>query len=147
MCVCARLLEGLQIYLQSLFFFKWKIWTKYSKRLRIDHYCGECMTFIILCNLMASLTGWMQVYVNSGSWWWTGRRGVLRFMGSQRVRHDWATEWIELKLTNTTVGGGRWRDWVGSRGGREKWKKKAKCRGTQSIQNGLRHHQVKSAAS
>ena len=30
--------------------------------------------------------------VNSGSWWWTGRPGVLRFMGSQRVRHDWATE-------------------------------------------------------
>ena len=26
------------------------------------------------------------------SWWWTGRPGVMRFMGSQRVRHDWATE-------------------------------------------------------
>ena len=32
------------------------------------------------------------VWVNSGSWWWTGRPGVLRFMGSQRVGHDWATE-------------------------------------------------------
>jgi len=31
-------------------------------------------------------------WVNSRSWWWTGRRGVLRFMGSQRVRHDWAAE-------------------------------------------------------
>jgi len=30
--------------------------------------------------------------VNSGSWWWTGRPGVLQFMGSQRVRHDWTTE-------------------------------------------------------
>ena len=30
--------------------------------------------------------------VNSGSWWWTGRPGVLQFMGSQRVGHDWATE-------------------------------------------------------
>ena len=32
------------------------------------------------------------------SWWWTGRPGVLRFMGSQRVGHDWATElnWTEL---------------------------------------------------
>ena len=29
---------------------------------------------------------------HSGSWWWTGRPGVLRFMGSQRVGHDWATE-------------------------------------------------------
>ena len=32
------------------------------------------------------------VWVNSGSWWWTGRRGVLRFMGLQRVGHDRATE-------------------------------------------------------
>ena len=30
--------------------------------------------------------------VNSGSWWWKGRPGVLQFMGSQRVRHNWATE-------------------------------------------------------
>ena len=29
---------------------------------------------------------------SSRSWWWTGRPGILRFMGSQRVRHDWATE-------------------------------------------------------
>ena len=34
----------------------------------------------------------MWVWVNSWSWWWTGRPGVLRFMGSQRVGHDWATE-------------------------------------------------------
>ena len=32
------------------------------------------------------------VWVNSGSWWWTERPGVLQFMGLQRVRHDWATE-------------------------------------------------------
>ena len=50
---------------------------------------------------MASLTLWTWVWVNSGSWWWTRRPGVLRFLGSQRVRHDWATElnWTELKLT------------------------------------------------
>ena len=41
---------------------------------------------------MASLTWWTWVWVNSGRWWWTGRPGVLRFMGSQRVRHDWVTE-------------------------------------------------------
>ena len=41
---------------------------------------------------MASLTLWTWVWVNSGSWWWTGRPGMLRFMGSQKVRHDWATE-------------------------------------------------------
>ena len=36
-------------------------------------------------------------WVDSGSWWWTGRPGVLRFMGLQRVGHDWATElnWTE----------------------------------------------------
>ena len=46
---------------------------------------------------MASLTRWTWVWVNSGSWWWTGRPGVLRFLGSQRVGHDWATElnWTE----------------------------------------------------
>ena len=41
---------------------------------------------------MASLTRWTWVWVNSGSWWWTGRPGVLQFMGSQRVGHNWATE-------------------------------------------------------
>ena len=41
---------------------------------------------------MASLTQWTWVWVNSGSWWWTGMPGVLRFIGSQRVGHDWATE-------------------------------------------------------
>ena len=41
---------------------------------------------------MASRTRWTWVWVNSRRWWWTGRPGVLWFMGSQRVRHDWATE-------------------------------------------------------
>ena len=53
---------------------------------------------------MASLTRWTWVWVNSGSWWWTGRPGVLRFMGSQRVGHNWATElnWTEpLDSTST----------------------------------------------
>ena len=43
---------------------------------------------------MASLIRWMWVWVNSGNWWWTGRPGMLQFMGSQRVRHDWATDLI-----------------------------------------------------
>ena len=41
---------------------------------------------------MASPTRWTWVWVNSGSWWWTGRPGMLRFMGSQRVGHNWVTE-------------------------------------------------------
>ena len=61
---------------------------------------------------MASLTQWAWVWVNSGSWQWTGRPGVLQSMGSRRVRHDWATElnWTEpIKLVSwpwvvTTVG-------------------------------------------
>ena len=41
---------------------------------------------------LASPTQWTWVSVNSGSWWWTGRSGVLQSMGSQRVGHYWATE-------------------------------------------------------
>ena len=46
---------------------------------------------------MASPTWWTWVWVNSRSLWWTERPGVLLFMGSQRVGHDWATElnWTE----------------------------------------------------
>ena len=47
--------------------------------------------------------GWMAlptrctwVWVSSGSWWWTGKPGVLQPMGSQRVRHDWVTELTKL---------------------------------------------------
>ena len=54
---------------------------------------------------MASLTRWTWVWVNSRSWWWTGRPGVLRFMGSQRVRHDWVTElsWTDTKFLITKM--------------------------------------------
>ena len=41
---------------------------------------------------MASKTQWTWVWVDSGSLWWTGRPGMLQFMGSQRVRHNWVTE-------------------------------------------------------
>ena len=41
---------------------------------------------------MASLTQWTWVWASPRSWWWTGEPGVLQSMGSQRVRHDWATE-------------------------------------------------------
>ena len=50
---------------------------------------------------MASPTQWTWVWVDSGSWWWTGRPGVLRFMGLQRVRHNWVTElnWLTRLLS------------------------------------------------
>ena len=41
---------------------------------------------------VASPTQWTWVWVNSRSWWWTGRPGMLWFMGLQRVGHDWANE-------------------------------------------------------
>ena len=44
--------------------------------------------------------------MNSGSWWWTGRPGVLQFMGLQRVGHDWVTElnWTEgVIILNVTT--------------------------------------------
>ena len=41
---------------------------------------------------MASPTQWTWVWVNSGSWWWTGGLVCCEFMGWQRVSHDWATE-------------------------------------------------------
>ena len=41
---------------------------------------------------MASLTWWTWVWVSSGSWWRTGKPGVLQSMGSRRVRHNWVTE-------------------------------------------------------
>ena len=47
---------------------------------------------------MASLTQWTWVWVNSRSWWRTGRPGVLQSMGSQSVGHDWVTE---LNWTDT----------------------------------------------
>ena len=55
---------------------------------------------------IASLTQWTWIWVNSGSWWWTGRPGMLRFMGSQKVRHNWVTE------LNWTEGTGVTRDYL-----------------------------------
>ena len=52
------------------------------------------------------MAGWHHwVWVNSGSWWWTGRPGKLRFTGSQRVGHDWATplSWTECEIDQRPV--------------------------------------------
>ena len=45
---------------------------------------------------MASLTQWTWVWVNSGSWWWTGMPGMLRFIRSQRRTR--LSDWTELNL-------------------------------------------------
>ena len=55
---------------------------------------------------MASPIQWTWVWVNSRSWWWTGKPGVLQSMGSQRARHDWVTEldwpWLLKRRLLTT---------------------------------------------
>ena len=45
---------------------------------------------------MASPTWWTWVWVSSGSWWWTGKPGMLQSMESQRVGHNWATDWTNV---------------------------------------------------
>ena len=60
---------------------------------------------------IASPTWWAWVWVNSGSWWWTGRPGVLRFMRSQRVGHDLLTE-TKLKLPLGIFSMPLVRDWI-----------------------------------
>ena len=45
---------------------------------------------------MESPTRWTWIWASSGSWWWTGRPGMLQSMGSHRVRYDWMTDWTEL---------------------------------------------------
>ena len=47
---------------------------------------------LIVLPWMVSLTQWTWVWINSGSWWWTGRPGMLQSMGLQTVGHDWVTE-------------------------------------------------------
>ena len=62
---------------------------------------------------MASPTQWTWVSVNSGSWWWTGKPGVLQSMGWQRVGHDWATELnlIFYYVNVTTTRNSSWHSW------------------------------------
>ena len=64
---------------------------------------------------MASPTRWKWVWVDSRRWWWTGRPGVLQFMGSKRVRHDWATElnWTGNQGGVTSQSSPRSGHWVG----------------------------------
>ena len=51
---------------------------------------------------MASLTRWTWIWVNSGSWWWTGRPGMLRFLGLDTTEH---LNWTELKKQEYRNGG------------------------------------------
>ena len=59
---------------------------------------SESESCSVVSDSLSTLTRWTQLWVNSRSWWWTGRPGVLQLMGSQRVRHSWATElnWLNI---------------------------------------------------
>ena len=66
----------------------WLIWKDLdAERLKAG---GEGDNRIEMVGWHHQLNG--HVWVNSGSWWWTGRPGMLQSMGSQRVEHDWVTE-------------------------------------------------------
>ena len=53
---------------------------------------------------MASLTRWTWVWVNSGSWWWTGGPGVLRWRSKESDTTE-QLNWSELN----------WTTWIGHR--------------------------------
>ena len=97
-------LEGLMLKLK-LQYFSYLIWRANSmeKTLMLGKIeGGKRMGWQRMRWLEASLTQWTWVWACSGSWWWTGRPGVLQSMGSQRVEHEWAAElnWTEQKLVN-----------------------------------------------
>ena len=60
----------------------------------------------------ASPTRWTWVWASSRGWWWTGKPGVLRFMGSQRVGHDWVTELTHGCRTTETAGQQNTYNWI-----------------------------------
>ena len=86
-------------FLLSWWFYWWnKIKRFFNMRERAWHFPIISPSLILFSLLDSDLCSWLTwVWVNSGSWWWTERPGVLRFMGSQRVGHDWVTElnWTE----------------------------------------------------
>ena len=62
--------------------------------MRKDHDAGKDWRWEGWEGWMASLTWWTWVCLISGSWWWTGKPGMLQSMGSQKVGHDWVTKLI-----------------------------------------------------
>ena len=49
---------------------------------------------------MTSPTRWTWVWVNSRRWWWTGRPGMLRFMGLQSVGQTEWLNWTEMNWSD-----------------------------------------------
>ena len=92
-------LEGLMLKLKLQYFghLMWRVdWLE--KTLMLGGIGGRRRTGRQRMRWLDGITDSEWVWVNSGSWWWTGRPGMLRFMGLQRVRHNRATKlnWTEL---------------------------------------------------
>ena len=95
-------LEGLMLKLKFQYFghLMWRA-DSFEKTLMLGKIEGERKRGWQRMRWLNGITdSWTWVWVNSGSWWWTVRPGVLWSMGSQRVGHDWATElnWTEASI-------------------------------------------------
>ena len=95
-------LEGLMLKLK-LQYFGHLMWRgdSFEKTLMLGKIEGRRWRGWQSMKLLDGITDSMDMgWVDSGIWWWTGRPAMLRFMGLQRVRHDWATEvnWTEYSI-------------------------------------------------
>ena len=85
-------LEGLMLKLQYFGHLMWKT-DSFEKTLMLGKIEGGRRRGWQRMRWLDGITNsWTWVWVNSGSWWWTGRPGMLQFMGPQRVGHNWVTE-------------------------------------------------------
>ena len=93
-------LEGLMLKLKLQYFghLMWRA-DSVEKTLMLGKIEGRRMRL----SWMASPTQWTWVWVNSRSWWWTGKPGMLQSMGSQWVGHDWATKLNGKKKKNLPI--------------------------------------------
>ena len=96
-------LEGLMLKLK-LQYFGYLMWRtdSFEKTLILGKIEGGRRSGQQRMRWLDLITQWTWDWVNSRSCWWTGRPGMLQCMGSQRVRHDWATElnWIMTNCEN-----------------------------------------------
>ena len=65
-----------------------------------------------------SLIWWTWVWASSGSWWWTGKPGVLQSMGLKRAEHNWATE---LRTKSQNLWCKTWQNWKEKGSGSNSW--------------------------
>ena len=85
-------LVGLMLKLKLQYLATWCKELSHLKRLMLGKIEGRSRGWWRWDGWMASPTQCTWVWVNSESWWWTGRPGVLQFLGLQRVGHYWVCE-------------------------------------------------------